>query len=68
VVAVTNSVEHASEPARSSRPSLDELARGRGVGPVTSVADMAEDGVFASDDELDDFQAHVRAARLADLG
>jgi hypothetical protein len=65
---MTSSAEHGLEPGRSSRLSLDELARRRGVRPVTSVADMADDGIFASDEELDEFLAHVRAERLADLG
>ena len=47
--------------------SLDELARRKGIRPVESVADMAEDGVFGSDEELDEFLHHVHAARQADV-
>jgi hypothetical protein len=43
------------------------LARRKGVRPVESVEDMAEDGVFESDEELEEFLAHVYASRHADL-
>ena len=39
----------------------------KGVRPVESVRDMAQDGVFESDEELEQFLAHVYAARHADL-
>lgn len=52
----------ADEPA-----SLDELARRKAIRPVESVADMAQDGVFSSDDELEAFLQHVHAARQADV-
>jgi hypothetical protein len=45
----------------------EELARRKGVRPVQCVADMAQDGVFESDEELEEFLAHVYAARDADL-
>jgi hypothetical protein len=64
---VTSGAEHAGEAARPGRVPLDELARRRGVRPVESVAEMAQDGVFASDDELEEFLAYVRAARYEDL-
>lgn len=47
--------------------SLDELARHKGIRPVDSVADMAQDGVFGSDDELEEFLRQVHAARQADV-
>ncbi len=47
--------------------SLDDLARRKGVHLVESVADMAQDGVFDSDEELEAFLEHVHAARQADV-
>ncbi len=47
--------------------SLDELARRKGIGSVESVADMGQDGVFGSDEELEEFLQHVHAARQADV-
>ena len=47
--------------------SLDDLARRKGVRLVESVADMAQDGVFDSDEELEAFLEHVPAARQADV-
>ncbi|URM95298.1 hypothetical protein LUW76_13775 [Actinomadura madurae] len=47
---------------------IEELARRKGVGPVESVEDMAQDGVFESDEELEEFLAHVYNSRSADLG
>jgi hypothetical protein len=46
---------------------VEELARRRGVQPVESMDDMAQDGVFESDQEVDAFLAHVYASRHADL-
>ena len=47
--------------------SLDEQVRRRGIKPVHDVADMARDGVFETDEELDEFLAWVRAERQANL-
>jgi hypothetical protein len=47
--------------------SLDELALRKGIRPVESVADMAQDGVFGSDEELEEFLRLVHAARQADV-
>jgi hypothetical protein len=49
------------------RVPLEELARRKGVGPVKSVHDMAQDGVFESEEEVDAFIAHVYASRRANL-
>ena len=65
---MTSSAEQVREPARPGRISLDELARRRGVRLVSSVSDMAEEGVFSSDEELEAFLSYVRASRRADLG
>ena len=67
VTAVTSGAEHPGEAGRPGRVRLDELARRRGVRPVESVAEMAQDGVFASDGELEEFLAYVQAVRHEDL-
>lgn len=54
-------------PGRGSVP-VEELARRKGVRPVESVEQMAQDGVFESDEELEEFLAHVYESRRADLG
>ncbi len=66
VALTANSADNA-EYRGGEEPSLDELARRRGVRPVASVHDMARPGLFESDDDLDAFLAHVLAARHADL-
>jgi hypothetical protein len=66
VTATTSEAQDAARPRRGVVP-IEELARRKGVRPVESVADMAQDGVFESDEELDEFLAHVYAARDADL-
>lgn len=48
-------------------PTWRDLARDQGVGPVLSLDDMARPELFASDEELEAFLAHVAAARRADL-
>lgn len=51
-------------PRRTERASAEQLAQRRGVHPVSSLDDMTRD-VFATDDELDEFVAFVRADRDA---
>ena len=67
VTVTTSGAEHAEHPPAGNSVSIDELARRKGVRPVEFVEDMAQDGVFESDDELEEFLAHVYAARRADL-
>ncbi len=64
----SSSVEPEGDHVRRGRVSLEELAHRKGVRPVTSVEEMAQDGVFASDEELEEFLAFVRCARQADRG
>lgn len=51
-------------PRRTPRASVEELARSKGVRPVASLNEMSRD-VFASDDEVEQFVAFVRAERDA---
>ena len=66
-VSVTSGAEHPEGPPRRGCVPVEELARRRGVRPVASVDDMAQDGVFESDEELEEFLAQVYAARDQDL-
>jgi hypothetical protein len=45
---------------------VDELARRKGVHPVRSADDLACNGIFETDEELDEFLAHVAEMRRAD--
>lgn len=63
----TNSAGCAGESLEPRPESIDEQVKRKGVRPVESVRDMAQDGVFESDEELEQFLAHVHAARHADL-
>jgi hypothetical protein len=67
VVMSTHDAQYPQRPFAEDEPTLDELARRQGVGPVRSVHDMARPHVFESDEELDEFLAHVTASRHADL-
>jgi hypothetical protein len=58
---------HAIMPAPGAREALAEALRREGVQPIESVDDWAGDGIFESDDELDDFLAFTYAARRADI-
>ena len=49
------------------RAALEEQVRSRGLRPVVSVENMAREDVFESDEELDEFLAHVYAERHANL-
>lgn len=64
---VTGSENYAPQPPQGGSVSVEELARRKGVRPVRSVDDMAQDDVFESEEELEEFLAHVCAARRADL-
>jgi hypothetical protein len=63
----TSSAGYAGESPESRPESIDEQVKRKGVQPVESVRDMAQDGIFGSDEELEQFLAHVYAARHADL-
>jgi hypothetical protein len=69
VIGMTSGAESVRDPSSSGgRVSLDELARRKGVRPVASLEEMREDGVFGSDEELEQFLEYVQAARHSDLG
>lgn len=63
---MSRGMEQVPEPRRAVRESLDEQARRKGLRPVERVEDMARDGVFSSDEELEEFLAFVHAARHND--
>ena len=63
----TSSAGYAGESPESRPESIDEQVERKGVQPVESVRDTAQDGVFGSDEELEPFLVHVYAARHADL-
>jgi len=63
----TDSAGYAGESPETRPESIDEQVKRKGVQPVEHVKDMAQDGVFESDEELEQFLAHVYAARHADL-
>jgi len=63
----TNSAGYAGESPETRPESIDDQVKRKGVQPVESVKDIAQDGVFESDEELEQFLAHVYAARHADL-
>ena len=54
-------------PLAERQASLDELFRAKGAQPIESAEDLACDGVFESDEELEEFLAFTYAARRADL-
>ena len=67
VSVTTNRADYGARPPDRGSVSVEELARRQGVRPVESVEDMARPGIFESDEELEEFLAHVYAARRADL-
>jgi hypothetical protein len=54
-------------PRPGAREALEEALRSEGVQPIRSVDDWAGDGIFESDDELDEFLDVTYAARRADI-
>jgi len=63
----TSSTDYAGESPETRPESIDEQVKRKGIRPVESIEDMAQDGVFESDEEVEQFLAHVYAARHADL-
>jgi len=63
----TNKADYEVQPPDRGTVSVEELARRQGVHPIESVEEMARPDLFGSDEELEEFLAHVYAARHADL-
>lgn len=63
--------EHRAESHQDPRssPTLEELARAKGVKPIESIEDLEAYAldVWDSDEDLDAFLAEVRASRNADV-
>jgi hypothetical protein len=47
------------------RESLDEQARRKGAKPITSLDDLRFEGIWESDEELDEFLDHLDRQRQA---
>jgi len=54
-------------PGGRRHEALDEQVRRRGLKPITSVDDLVCEGIFDTDEELDEFLAYTYAARRSDL-
>jgi hypothetical protein len=59
-------VYHVTPPAER-RATLDEVFRAKNAHPIQSAGDLACDGVFGTDEELEEFLAYTYATRRADL-
>ena len=51
----TSSADYAGESPEARPESIEEQVRRKGIRPVESVEDMAQDGVFESDEEVERF-------------
>jgi hypothetical protein len=67
VTVTTNRAHDVQVSPDGGTESLDEQARRKGVHPIRSADDLAQDGIFDTDKELDAFLAHVAETRHADL-
>ena len=54
-------------PRPGARAALEDALRSEGIQPIQSVDDLADEDIFESDEELDDFLAFTYAARRADI-
>jgi len=66
VTASHDPVHHVT-PQAERQATLDELFRAKDAQPVRSADDLACDGIFETDEELEEFLAYTYAARRADL-
>jgi hypothetical protein len=55
------------EPRPGARASLEEALRREGAQPIRSADDLTCDGIFDTDEELDEFLQFTYAARRADI-
>lgn len=58
---------HPVVPSPGAREALEDALRHEGAKPIESVADWAGDGIFESDEELNDFLNFTHTARRADI-
>jgi len=66
VTASHDHVHHVT-PLAERQATLDELFRTKKTQPIRSADDLACEGIFETDEELDEFLAYTYAARRADL-
>lgn len=64
---MTSDAEFASHEALGGPALLDALLREKGVQPIRSVDELACDGIFDTDEELEEFLTWIRAERQANL-
>ena len=57
---------HHVTPLAERQATLDELFRTKKTQPIRSADDLACEGIFETDEELDEFLAYTYAARRAD--
>lgn len=60
---MTADTTHAEPFPRYQRRSIDELLRSKHATPIEDVRELAVDGVFESDDEVEEFISFYRAQR-----
>jgi hypothetical protein len=63
----TDDNSHPIKPAPGAREALTEALRRKGIKPFESADDWASDGIFESDDELNDFLEFTYTARRANI-
>lgn len=66
-MSTTGDHAHHIEPRPGARASLEEALRLEDVQPIRSADDLACEGVFETDEELDEFLQFTYAARRADI-
>lgn len=63
----TDNTNYPIRPSIGGTETLEEQLRRKGVRPIRSEDDLACDGIFETDEELDEFLAYTYAARRTDL-
>lgn len=63
----TDNADYLRQPPTGGAETLEEQLRRKGVRTIQSEDDLACDGIFETDEELDEFLAYTYAARRADL-
>ncbi|MGH4020856.1 MAG: hypothetical protein ACRDT0_16850 [Pseudonocardiaceae bacterium] len=63
----TDDADYPRQPSTGGTETLDEQLRRKGIRPIQSEDDLACDGIFETDEELEEFLTYTYAARRADL-
>jgi hypothetical protein len=64
---MSSNAEQAASSIPEPHASIDDLAQQQGVSPISSLNELACEGIFEDDNELAEFLTHIRSTRESNL-